>query len=68
MSGIFGGGPKRNKALEALQARERQDALRERNELEEEKSRVAGKAMTGRVGRSQLRSRRSSALKTALGV
>lgn len=68
MSGLFGSKPKRNKALEAMQARERQAALQERNELEAEKDRVARGPADARGGRSQLRSRRRGGLKTVLGV
>ena len=66
MSGIFGG-PKRDKQLEAMQARQRQEAERDRAELEEDKARVAGSGRTARRGRASLRSKRSAALKTKRG-
>jgi len=68
MSGVFGSKPKRNKALEAMQARERQSALLERNELESEQDRIARGPRDARGGRSQLRSRRRGGLKAKLGV
>ena len=67
MSGIFGG-EKRDKALEAMQARLQQQTNQKRAELEQDKARITKSGSDGRKGRAQLKSRRAGALKKALGV
>lgn len=67
MSGLFGGGPKRDKQLEAMQARQRQEENARRAELDQDKSRVSGAGKSARRGRSALRSKRAAGLKSKLG-
>jgi len=67
MSGLFGGA-KRDKALEAMQARQRNEANQDRAAMEQDKARVTGAGKAGRKGRAQLRSKRASGLKVALGA
>ena len=66
MGSLFGG-KKREKAMEAMQARQTQQALTERAALQAEKADIAGAGRKVRAGRSALRSSRSGALKQTLG-
>lgn len=67
MANMFGG-PKRDKAAEAMQARQRNDAARDRAELEAEKAAVSGAGRKSRTSRASLKSTRAGSLKSKLGV
>lgn len=67
MAGLFGGA-RRDRGLEALQARQRAEASKDRAELEDDRARIAGAGRASRRGRQQLKSKREGGLAKALGV